>query len=139
MPASSRPTRCLLVYPRFSAASFWNFSDIMPLFGRKYITQPLGLLTVAALLPDSWEFRLADLNTRDLADADLDWADLVMTGGMITQPAGFVTAVRHLCDKYGIFMVADEVMTGFGRTGRMFACQADGVTPDFLCLSKGLT
>lgn len=77
--------RCLLVYPRFSDASFWNFADIMPLAGRKYITQPLGLLTVAALLPKGWECRLVDLNTRGLTDADIGWADLVMTGGMITQ------------------------------------------------------
>ncbi|MBI5595629.1 MAG: hypothetical protein HY928_06005 [Elusimicrobia bacterium] len=80
-----RPTRCLLVYPKFSDASFWNFADIMPMAGRKYITQPLGLITVAAMLPEGWECRLVDLNTRTLEAADLAWADLVMTGGMITQ------------------------------------------------------
>ena len=77
--------RCLLVYPKFSDASFWNFSDIMPMAGRKYITQPLGLITMAALLPKGWECRLADLNTRELSESDLAWADMVMTGGMITQ------------------------------------------------------
>jgi adenosylmethionine-8-amino-7-oxononanoate transaminase len=60
-------------------------------------------------------------------------------GGMIVQPPGFLTGLRHLCDKYGVFLIADEVMTGFGRTGRMFACEHEGVTPDFLALSKGLT
>ena len=60
-------------------------------------------------------------------------------GGMITQPPGFVKALRVLCDRYDIFLIADEVMTGFGRTGRMFACELEGVTPDFMAVSKGLT
>ncbi len=60
-------------------------------------------------------------------------------GGMITQPRGFVTAIRHLCDKYDVLLIADEVMTGFGRTGRMFACEDEGVQPDLMALSKGLT
>jgi adenosylmethionine-8-amino-7-oxononanoate aminotransferase len=60
-------------------------------------------------------------------------------GGMITQPPGFVKSLRLLCDRYDIFLIADEVMTGFGRTGRMFACGMEGVTPDFMAVSKGLT
>jgi adenosylmethionine-8-amino-7-oxononanoate transaminase len=60
-------------------------------------------------------------------------------GGMITQPRGFVTGLRHLCDRYQVLLVADEVMTGFGRTGRMFACDHEGVTPDLMAVSKGLT
>lgn len=59
-------------------------------------------------------------------------------GGMIVQPPGFLTGLRHLCDRYGVFLIADEVMTGFGRTGKMFACEHEGVTPDFLAISKGL-
>jgi adenosylmethionine-8-amino-7-oxononanoate aminotransferase len=60
-------------------------------------------------------------------------------GGMITQPAGFVKSLRALCDRYDVFMIADEVMTGFGRLGRMFACEIEEVTPDFMAISKGLT
>jgi adenosylmethionine-8-amino-7-oxononanoate aminotransferase len=60
-------------------------------------------------------------------------------GGMIVQPAGFLKSVRNLCDRYGILMIADEVATGFGRTGTMFACQREGVTPDIMALSKGIT
>lgn len=60
-------------------------------------------------------------------------------GGMIVQPQGYVRRMRELCSRYGIFLILDEVATGFGRTGKMFACQHDGVVPDFLCLSKGLT
>ncbi len=60
-------------------------------------------------------------------------------GGMITQPLGFVRSLRALCDRFDTFLIADEVMTGFGRTGRMFACEIEGVTPDFMAVSKGLT
>lgn len=59
--------------------------------------------------------------------------------GMIPQPPGYVARVRQLADHYGVLLIADEVATGFGRTGRMFACEHEGVTPDLLCLAKGLT
>ena len=60
-------------------------------------------------------------------------------GGMITHPPGFLTGLRHLCTRYGVFLIVDEVMTGFGRTGTMFACEHEGVTPDLMAVSKGLT
>ena len=59
--------------------------------------------------------------------------------GMIMQPEGYLTAVRELCDRHGALLICDEVATGFGRTGRMFACEHEGVTPDLLCVAKGLT
>jgi len=60
-------------------------------------------------------------------------------GGMIVWPSEFLAGVRRLCDTYGTLMIADEVFTGFGRTGRMFACEHASVTPDIICLSKGIT
>ncbi len=60
-------------------------------------------------------------------------------GGMIVWPARFLASVRALCDRYGTLMIADEVLTGFGRTGKMFACEHAHVAPDILCLSKALT
>jgi adenosylmethionine-8-amino-7-oxononanoate aminotransferase len=60
-------------------------------------------------------------------------------GGMIVQPPGFVKAVEELCRKRDTFLILDEVMTGFGRTGTFFACEQDGVRPDLMAVSKGLT
>lgn len=60
-------------------------------------------------------------------------------GGMIVHPAGFLKGVRELCDRFGLLLILDEVATGFGRTGTMFACQREGVTPDIMALSKGIT
>ena len=59
--------------------------------------------------------------------------------GMIVSPPGFLKEVRRLCTKYNVLLIADEVATGFGRTGKMFACEHEDVTPDFLCLAKGIT
>src|SRR5918998_2833544 len=59
--------------------------------------------------------------------------------GMLMHPPGYLRAVRELCDRYGVLLILDEVATGFGRTGRMFACEHEGVAPDLLCLAKGIT
>jgi adenosylmethionine-8-amino-7-oxononanoate transaminase len=59
--------------------------------------------------------------------------------GMHVQPPGYVKEVRRLCDTYDVLMIADEVATGFGRTGTMFAVEQEGVRPDFLCLAKAIT
>ncbi len=64
---------------------------------------------------------------------------LQAAGGMIVWPSAFLAGVRRLCDRYGTLMIADEVLAGFGRTGRMFACEHAGVSPDIICLSKALT
>src|SRR5204863_9812350 len=59
--------------------------------------------------------------------------------GMLVHPPGYLRAVRELCDRHGVLLICDEVATGFGRTGRMFACEHEDVVPDFLCLAKGIT
>lgn len=59
--------------------------------------------------------------------------------GMIVWPKGVLKEFRRLCTKHDVFLIIDEVATGFGRTGKMFACQHEGVMPDFMCLAKGIT
>jgi adenosylmethionine-8-amino-7-oxononanoate aminotransferase len=59
--------------------------------------------------------------------------------GILVQPPGYLRAVRELCDEHGVLLICDEVATGFGRTGTMFACEQEDVAPDLLCLAKGIT
>jgi adenosylmethionine-8-amino-7-oxononanoate aminotransferase len=60
-------------------------------------------------------------------------------GGMIVHPAEFLQRIRALCSEHRVLLIADEVLTGFGRCGKMFACEVAGVVPDLMCLSKGIT
>ena len=82
---ASSTCKVLMIYPRFAADTFWNFAETCEIFGAKYPAAPLGLITVAALLPSSWSIWLVNRNTEELTDGDLDWADLVVTGGMLPQ------------------------------------------------------
>jgi radical SAM superfamily enzyme YgiQ (UPF0313 family) len=83
-----------MVYPKFVPNSFWNYTEACELVDAKYPAAPLGLITVAAMLPNDWDIRLINRNTEPLTDADLDWADLVMIGGMLNQQPDFL----HLID-----------------------------------------
>jgi len=90
----------LLIYPRFDNPSFWDLNAVCETTGRRRISPPLGLITVAALLPPDWSIRLIDHNAEEIRDSDLDWADLVMTGGMIPQQPDALRIVR-LCNAHG--------------------------------------
>jgi radical SAM superfamily enzyme YgiQ (UPF0313 family) len=83
--AGMRARNVLMVYPRFVADSFFNFRAACEAIGRRSAAAPLGLITVAALLPPEWSVRFLDRNIDELTERDLAWADLVMTGGMIVQ------------------------------------------------------
>ena len=87
-------TRALLVQPRFSVRSFWNYAETCRLTGARYSSPPLGLMTVASLLPERWQLRLVDENVRPLARNDLDWADVVFTGGMLPQQAATLAVME---------------------------------------------
>ena len=64
---------------------------------------------------------------------------VISSGGFIMPPIGWLRAVRALCDELDVLMIADEVITGFGRTGRWFACEHDGIVPDLMTVAKGIT
>lgn len=93
--------KVLMIFPRFNASSFWNYTATCELTGARYPAAPLGLITVAALLPKAWEIRLVNRNTETLTDDDFDWADLVMTGGMLTQRNDALDIIEmcRACDK----------------------------------------
>jgi len=78
--------RTLLIYPEFPK-TFWSYEKILELVNRKVLLPPLGMVTVAALLPQHWEFKLADRNVREVTEAEWNWAELVIISGMIVQKA----------------------------------------------------
>lgn len=98
--SSSSVTRVLLVFPRFFADTFWSLRGTCEALGIGSPAPPLGLITVAALLPPNWQVRLIDCNVKPLDDADIDSADLVMTGGMLPQYSGTRAVIDH-CRKRG--------------------------------------
>lgn len=88
--------KALLLYPKFSPFGFWNFRETCRLVGAKYPASPLGMITMAALLPSKWHLRLIDLNTTTLNDSDIDWADLVFIGGMLPQQRKFLQLIDRV-------------------------------------------
>src|ERR1700688_3915656 len=77
----------LMVFPKFNSHSFWNLQEVCDIAGVRCPAPPLGLITVAALLPPAWNIRLINRNAEELSEADLDWADMVMPVGMFPHQA----------------------------------------------------
>lgn len=86
--------RSLLVYPLFPK-TFWSYEKILDLVNRKVLLPPLGLITVAAILPQAWEFKLVDRNIRAVTEDEWDWAELVIFSGMIVQKADMIALVQE--------------------------------------------
>jgi radical SAM superfamily enzyme YgiQ (UPF0313 family) len=106
--------KVLLIQPKF-LTSFWSLAESCKLDNRKTLLPPLGLLTVAALLPVTWEFRLADLNVRTLTVDDWQWADLVMISGMIIQREGTLSLVREAKDRGKTVVVGGPYATALSQ------------------------
>lgn len=129
-------TRVLMVHPRFNPGSFWNYSRTCEVVGAKYPAPPLGLITVAAMLPADWEIRLVDRNTTELADADIAWADLVMTGGMLPQQFDALNVI-HRAQRLGLPVVVggpDPTSSPQVYEGADFRVlgEVEGIMPDFI-------
>lgn len=95
------------------------------------------------LVPDCESVPFGDLNSLEGKFKKGDVAAFIVEpvqgeGGVVIPPDGYLKGVRELCTKYGVYFIADEVQTGFGRTGRMFACEHENVEPDIMCVAKSL-
>lgn len=100
---------------------------------------PLGLERATCALDCIAVFERAVRAGGDRVAAIVIESGVQGAAGMVVQPEGFLRRARAVADEVGCLLILDEVATGFGRSGRMFACETEGVAPDLLCLAKGLT
>lgn len=121
--------RVLLLYPLFPQ-SFWSFEKAITLIGRKAFLPPLGLITVAAILPQDWEFRLVDRNVSQLSEADWEWADLVILSAMIVQKPDLLDQIREAKRRGKKVAVGGPYPTSVPED-----CEAAGA--DYLILDEG--
>ncbi len=121
--------RVLLLYPLFPK-SFWSFDKALELIGRKVSLPPLGMITVAAILPQTWEFRLVDRNVRLETESDWDWADLVIVSGMIVQKSDMLYLIGEAKRRNKLVAAGGPYVTSVPQ-----AAQSAGV--DFLVLDEG--
>jgi radical SAM superfamily enzyme YgiQ (UPF0313 family) len=121
--------RVLLLYPLFPK-SFWSFESTIELLGCKAMLPPLGLITVAAMLPKDWEFKLVDRNVRDVTPEEWEWAEMVMISAMIVQKPDLLAQIRR-AKRHG----KTVVIGGPYPTALPHECQV--AEPDFLVLDEG--
>lgn len=133
--------KILLVHPR-TPATFWSFQHVLPFVAKRAAFPPLGLLTVAAMLPPEWELQLADLNVAPLADAQILWADYVFLSGMIVHKDG-AREIALRCAALGRPIVAGGPLftTGHAEFPEIehFVCgEAEGVIGELVAdLARG--
>lgn len=96
--------KVLLIYPEYPA-TFWSFKHALPFINKKVALPPLGLLTVASLIPEEWEKRLIDMNAAELKDKDIIWADYVFVSGMVVQRKSAKEVIKR-AKSFGKFVVA---------------------------------
>ena len=121
--------RVLLLYPLFPK-SFWSFEKALALVDRKVMLPPLGLVTVAAILPQTWEFKLVDRNVRDVTEAEWEWADLVILSAMIVQKDDFLVQIQEAKRRGKRVAVGGPYPTALPK-------EAEGVGADYLILDEG--
>ena len=125
----------LLVYPEFPD-TFWSMRHALSMIGKKATTPPLGIITVAAMLPTSWGKRLVDCNVRDLTDRDLEWADVVLVSGMVIQKYGAERVISQ-AKSAGLRVIAGGPLftiepDEFPRVDHLILGEAETALPRFL-------
>jgi radical SAM superfamily enzyme YgiQ (UPF0313 family) len=125
----------LLIYPRFPD-TFWSFSYALKFIRKKAAYPPLGLLTVAAMLPDEFHRRLVDVNVDCLTDDDLAWADLVFVGGMAVQRDS-AKQIIYRCKATGLKVIAGGPLftsepDAFGEVDHLVLDEAELTLPSFI-------
>lgn len=110
-----------------------------------FVPSPDSYASAAGESATDYAVRCADVLDATLAEHAEDISALILeplvqgAAGMRMYPAEYLRRARQACDRHGVHLIADEIMVGFGRTGTLFACEQAAITPDFLCLSKGIT
>lgn len=135
--------KALLVYPQYTD-TFWSFKHALKFISRKASFAPLGLLTVAAMLPDDWEKKLVDMNIKTLTDKNIRWADYVFISSMVVQQDS-AREVINRCNAFGTRVVAGGPLfsTGYEEFGfddidHLIFGEAENILPQFLeDLEKG--
>ena len=129
-------TRVLLIHPRFNNSSFWNYESSSRLIGARYPAPPLGLMTIAAMLPTTWELKLVDRNVTTLDETLFDWADLVMMGGMMPQQLDMLAVIKMANEhKVPIAMGGPGVMSEpavYNDADYLIIGEAEGAIDNFL-------
>ena len=128
--------RILLVNPRFNANSFWSMRGTVELMGAVCLAPPLGLITIAAMLPAHWQCRLIDRNAEELSDDDILKADLVMSGGMLPQEPDLL-AIMARCASLGVpICVGGPAPTStpdvYAHADYLVVGEAESVIADFI-------
>ena len=138
--------RVLMIWPKFSSFSFWNFEKVCEIVGVKYMTPPLGLLTVAALLPREWDLRVVDENVRMLEDSDFTGVDIVFVSSKIVHRPRALEVIR-MARARGLRVAVggpDPTLTPapYREAGASYLCLGEGelVVPKLLAdLERGVT
>ncbi|SKA25928.1 Radical SAM superfamily enzyme YgiQ, UPF0313 family [Enhydrobacter aerosaccus] len=126
----------LLISPAFPVATFWNNKESVKVTGARHSAIPLGLLTVAAMLPAHWQCRLIDRNVSDVSNADFEWADLVMTGGMNVQRVDCLDIISRAQALGKVVVVGGPDVTSepesYHRADFIVKGEAEAVIQDFI-------
>ncbi|MFM7574648.1 MAG: B12-binding domain-containing radical SAM protein, partial [Snowella sp.] len=121
--------RALLIYPVFPP-TFWSYEKILQLVNRKVLLPPLGLITVAAILPQEWEFKLVDRNIRAVTEEEWEWSDIVILSGMIVQKEDLLDQIREAKRRNKLVAVGGPYPTSVPQ-------EVQGAGVDFMILDEG--